>query len=524
MTNNTIESCLESARVWRNNVDAIFEELLFEKLQGIHVQKRGRVKSRDSLEKKIAKKSLEKKAYNLSNVTDIVGFRFVCHFSSEVEQVVEALLDKIRYDNSRDFDELLEARIYVSSAANQQSLKERLGALFERYDVPVQLDVKASRYTSVHLVIRKKPGQVFEVQVRNVFEDAWSEIEHALKYKAGDAELSPSVDRHLQILNTFTQACSEYSENILADTTNARVVKPEINELDYDAEELKNLPSEISPVLSEAYELRKNGNYKKAISKLSDFMAERTDLLTKGSAVEYYVVMERGLCYMFAMKTQAAIADYESLVENHSERALIYFRLADAHRIEKNLKESILYLELIPGKLTSQINTARERKVLQTYPLLLANAYWRIKEPHRALQVLDMARTAGALEPPYNVDGIVFVNCYAYYRMDAAKHLGSKVPKPELQGFYDQLIGLKVKSGQYWNALDTFMMVCMLLEKDNEAKECADLLEKMVFYPEDGDGKPSIRLLDGGLLQAPLEDIETVRFHIDRIRRSNGDA
>lgn len=512
---DSVDACLEAARRWSILVDAMLEELLIDKLSHVHVQKRARVKSKSSLIKKIEGKQKEKN-YSLNDVTDVVGFRFVCHFQNEVEQVVDALLDKIiGSGDRRDFDQLVEARIYVSSAPNQQTLLEQLKLVFAKHKTKVKIDVKDSRYTSVHMVVQRKANEKFEIQVRNVFEDAWAEIEHALKYKGGRSELSPSADRHLQVLNTFVQACSEYSEKILLDSlgdthSNSLVVK----ELFEDQEDLKRMPVDARTLIQNAIELRRLRKYSDAITNLSDFVAANDQLINSNKLVKYSVLMERAICYLKTGKIQAAINDYSELKNENPNRALIYFRLADAYRIVKDFQEAIKYLELIPSKIQIEGNTKQEREFLAKVPFTLAHSYWRLHEPERAIDILDAAIAAGTI--PWKGGEMSLINCYAYYQLEVAKVRKTVVPAKKLQGAYDSLLQCSVKNGYHWAELDTFMIICDLLDKKQEAVECAHLLSKMLTYDVD-DEPPKIKRIDGSVYDVPLEEIEIVRSHIDRI-------
>lgn len=513
-----IDECLDAARQWSVLVDALLSELLIDKLSHVHVQKRARVKSKKSLIKKIDEKKRDKQ-YSLTDVTDVVGFRFVCHFQNEVEQVVDALLEKIKGTNThKEFDKLIEARIYVSSAPNQQTLRNQLELLFSKHKVDLKIDVKDSRYTSVHMVVLRKDNQKFEIQVRNVFEDAWAEIEHALKYKNGQDDLSPSADRHLQVLNTFVQACSEYSEKILLDSIGeTHTNNPIISELFDDAEELKKMPSDVSALIGKTTKLREQLKYKEAITVLSDFIANHDSRIKSDGLIKYYILMERGLCYLKTGKIQAAINDYSELKNENSNRALIYFRLADAYRIIKDFHEAIKYLELIPSKIASEGNTKQERDFLRKVPFTEAHSYWRLKEPEKSLEILDEAKKSGMI--PWKGGEMSFINCYAYYQIEVAKLHNSAVSAKSLDETYNALLKMAVKSGNFWAELDTFMMICDLLGKDKEAIECAKDLSNMLTYEAEGE-PPKIKLANGHTFDVPLEEIEIVRSHVDRILKN----
>jgi ppGpp synthetase/RelA/SpoT-type nucleotidyltranferase len=518
MDDNQIQVCLEKAQRWQQTVNATFEEMLLdEPLKNIHVQKRMRVKSKASLANKITKKKAEK-PYALTDVTDIVGFRFVCHFQKEVEMVVDTILAKAQRKDDHDFEKLLEARVYVSPAPNQQALLEGLKVVFARHGLPTETEVKASNYTSVHLVIQKKQGQVFEVQIRNVFEDAWSEIEHALKYKIEKGVLSPSVGKHLKTLNTFTQACSEYSENILFDYDDGlRSGAPQVRELE-DEEELKTLPQDVYKVIKDSQSLRHSGKFKDGIDLLTEFIDKNAERLAPGTDLQYFVVMERSLCHLLDGRTQAAITDYSTLLKTHPDRGLIYLRLGDAYRVDKDFREAVRYLELIPSKLNGGKNTAKEVELLEAYPFMLAHVYWRMKEPCLAVKILDEALENGILKIQTDGDELRFTNCYAYYKIDCAQKLGVQVPISELKVFYEKLSRLGISNGRYWNELDTYLLICERLGKTQEAKLCAEMLNKAISYPVEGEG-PKIVLVGGTVKEVPLEEIEVVRAHIDRVQK-----
>lgn len=509
-----IMEVLDDARKWGNLVDVLFDQLISDQLGQVHVQKRFRIKNQKSLLKKIEAKSQEK-PYSLDQVTDLVGFRFVCHFQNEVEKVVDALLQHINPTNSH-FKFLKEASIYVTSAPNQKALVERLEHVFKKHGIDIKIEEKLSRYTSVHMVISFVGSRLFEVQVRNVFEDAWSEIEHALKYKVGSSDLSPSVNRHLQILNTFAQACSEYSESILLDSQDdTPSASPSVFELNDDEAELRGLSAPVRSAFKAATDLRKKEKCKEAISVLSEFITANADLFERDAKAEYFLLMERGICALKLGKCGAAISDYEMLLAKNPDRALIYYRLGDAYRIDRDFRIAASYFEQVPVKLASTVNTKQEKQFLQRWPYTLAHAYWRLKEPKRSLEILDHAIKTGQI--PWKNAELKHENCYVYYLIEAARE-SNQIPDAQiLTKSYLLMKKMGVMDGSHWAELDTFAVLCELLDKQAEALECIDLLEAMLIYENEGEA-PKIKY-KGGIMDVPLEEIEIVRSHIDRIKR-----
>ena len=72
-------------------------------------------------------------------------------------------------------------------------------------EVGCELNEHRHGYRSIHYHLLIKPGRqelVAEVQVRTLFEEAWSEIDHYVRYKSNrDSE---QADPYLVILNNIT--------------------------------------------------------------------------------------------------------------------------------------------------------------------------------------------------------------------------------------------------------------------------------------------------------------------------------
>lgn len=117
-----------------------------------------RVKSRDSLSRKIARPDKTYRALN--DVTDVVGVRIVCFFEDGISEVAKLIEDNLRVDFAHSTDKL---RFF---------------------------DHGKFGYRSVHYVCHAPddalPGMRFEIQVRTALQHAWAEVEHDLGYKAND--------------------------------------------------------------------------------------------------------------------------------------------------------------------------------------------------------------------------------------------------------------------------------------------------------------------------------------------------
>lgn len=128
-----------------------------------------RVKTHDSLEGKLKKHSGKYK--ELSDITDILGFRIITYFSDEVDKVGE-IIEKnfiIDRENSVDKRQLMKVREF--------------GYLSLHYIVSLPESNKYSKSLC---------GKKFEIQIRTGLQHIWAEIEHDIGYKG-----SRSTDRNL---------------------------------------------------------------------------------------------------------------------------------------------------------------------------------------------------------------------------------------------------------------------------------------------------------------------------------------
>lgn len=164
---------------------------------------RFRVKDADHLIEKIIRKSAEgsEKYRNLSTenyhrvVTDLVGIRALHLFKDDCFEVADSLSSiwqpvetPIAYIRSGDPDDL--TKKYV--------------------DCGMEVKTHSKGYRSLHFIFSTRPiGRevFFEVQVRTVFEEGWSEIDHTVRYpNFSDNEL---VGYFLAIFNRLAGSADE---------------------------------------------------------------------------------------------------------------------------------------------------------------------------------------------------------------------------------------------------------------------------------------------------------------------------
>lgn len=160
----------ERKRNEHQNTVKQYAEIL-QKCLGVHSLSYRVKDTRHLIEKVIRKnpKYLESgNALSLSNyeqeITDLMGIRILLLFKEDWLGVHSYLMERYK-------DVLLEAPFVYVREGDDTRLYE--GKIEIRKEKP---------YRSVHYVIQSDKGLAIEIQVRTLYEEAWSEIDHKLRY------------------------------------------------------------------------------------------------------------------------------------------------------------------------------------------------------------------------------------------------------------------------------------------------------------------------------------------------------
>jgi len=131
----------------------------------------GRVKDYDESVKKFELKylaDLEKSGekYKINDkITDLVGLRVICIYESDIERVAEILRNNLEVFSETDKTSALEIH------ENQFGYKG------------LHLDARLNGPRATLPEYLRFADLTFEIQVRTIVQDAWSEVDHRLKYK-----------------------------------------------------------------------------------------------------------------------------------------------------------------------------------------------------------------------------------------------------------------------------------------------------------------------------------------------------
>lgn len=163
----------------------------------------GRVKDKDSCIEKFGlkyRKDLEKKKkdYEIKDyISDIIGIRVICIYESDISIVKNLLKSNFELINEIDKTAELLKKVDV------------FGYKGVHLDLKMKEDrLKLNEYTNFD-------GISFEVQIRSIVQDAWSEIDHKLKYKK---TISDDLKRRITSLSALFELADREFDAIKIET------------------------------------------------------------------------------------------------------------------------------------------------------------------------------------------------------------------------------------------------------------------------------------------------------------------
>lgn len=176
---------------------------------------RWRLKDPEHLLEKIVRKRADQapkyaeidKANYMSIVTDLIGLRALHLFKEDWQQVHLFLADWKHHE---------EATAYVREGDSEQ-----VRAAYANAGCNVR--VHSAGYRSVHYVISSRPQKdeiLEEVQVRTIFEEGWSEIDHRVRYPNFSED--PLVGLFLATFNRIAGSADEMGSFVVALATEIR--------------------------------------------------------------------------------------------------------------------------------------------------------------------------------------------------------------------------------------------------------------------------------------------------------------
>lgn len=174
---------------------------------GVH-SVRSRLKSPDGLIEKIIRKTIDArkkggtKNFRVSNymkeIDDLIGVRVLHVFKNDWYGIHNFILNICNYKTK-------ESPIVYYRKGDETSFIDNC------IELGCQAKVHPKAYRSIHYIIEPYPNKnlvAVEIQVRTVFEDGWSEIDHQLRYSSKKGTKHP-LDSYLLALNRIAGSADE---------------------------------------------------------------------------------------------------------------------------------------------------------------------------------------------------------------------------------------------------------------------------------------------------------------------------
>ncbi|MBF0554749.1 MAG: CYTH domain-containing protein [Nitrospirae bacterium] len=145
-----------------------------------------------------------------SILTDLIGLRVLHLFKSNWLEIDEQLTDLYK-------EKIVEKRFYVRKGDEIQGQDELKSEVESRRFTFIE---KESGYRSAHYLIKRDvyvdSGEVFtayaEIQVRTVFEEAWGEVDHEIRYPHYDKDIN--INHFLKTFNRIAGSADEMASFI----------------------------------------------------------------------------------------------------------------------------------------------------------------------------------------------------------------------------------------------------------------------------------------------------------------------
>lgn len=218
---------------------------------------RGRIKDPEHLIEKIIRKKIAKPDFEIntdnyrSRITDLIGVR-VLHLFKENWLDIHKLIIKRWIPYERPF-------AYIRKGDSDDVVKSYSDNNLKTKEHP-------NGYRSVHYVIKSFPHKeaiLAEIQVRSILEEAWSEIDHMVRYPY--IRDSPDLERLLLILNRLIGSADELGSFVIRLRRMQETYSNDLIERDHlikeqriKIESLKITASEKNSLLREVEEITKN--------------------------------------------------------------------------------------------------------------------------------------------------------------------------------------------------------------------------------------------------------------------------
>jgi len=337
--------------------------------QGVRFSLKFRVKSFSSYYKKLLRKiGREESRGKDLHIQDILGIRIVCPFLESLESVEEIL---------RSHYTLFEV--------------ERKGA---------EHSFREFGYQSIHLLLELPDDlresypdldiDICEVQIRTILQDAWSEVEHELVYKANFTPYDESLRRKLAALNAnlslsdvIFQEIRDYQRSLHNELRKRRrsfVERVETETSGRSSKSREELPvadqnnsssfASVDELLLNALNAHNRGDFHGAIKVYDEILERQVD-----NSVRSVITVHRGMALFAAGSYSEALDNFLTAAELEPDNNKVYYYLGIVYRVMDRPTEALTAfsrsLEIFPYHLETLFSLSQTFFNIDDFPAAL---------------------------------------------------------------------------------------------------------------------------------------------------------
>lgn len=479
--------------------------------------------------------------YGPKNVTDGCGVRVVTLFQHDVLAVVKILLEMIKRDSSLALfpfkeDGLHEIKIFTNRPeGDPYAIPNQVRKLVETFGFADRIrppESKESGYSSVHLIVdveieleraygpSRSTAVPMEIQVRDIFEEGWGEIDHALRYKPDGQRLSDEhqeIKRWLSNLNALKTHCDGCSQQAwiikergipgpdmasLVETTRSTETTQEAIAWLLDV-----LPSKFHDLVRRIYELRARAQRimdryiardmfdqtLRLLDQLAEEAANHLDVLTIiERPVRYQIEMERAFCFLVGSKEdlQEAVKIYDNMHEQYPQDVVPYYRHGMTMRKLKDIDASIKLFKKGLELLDKDRTIGEDHWVKAALPRNFGFSYWKLakklsddprqsrqrfahlRKAHHYTEIAYKAKTTDDLERLQTVNNLI----YFTWKYLSLRPQGYKtINKTRLEALLAELEPMaNIETSEDFESLETLCVAHKLLGNKDKAIAAAN--------------------------------------------------
>lgn len=216
---------------WCNNLEEIKHSFLkvIDSIQGVHLQC-SRIKKRESLLVKVITKrheNLKNKHSDYSRIcgenykeiiTDLIGMRLIINYRGKWSDIHEALIREFPYAENRD---MYKQNKLLPHPSDRDTLQVEIPKVYyatgddveeyREYGLDVRLHEKG--YRSIHYTVSYF-GVYIEIQVRTIYDEAWSDCDHSYVYKQDENKSHTALEKISSILCKLTNLSNDVGDSM----------------------------------------------------------------------------------------------------------------------------------------------------------------------------------------------------------------------------------------------------------------------------------------------------------------------